>query len=146
MLRPSVKKFTMSNYAAEHWLHHARFEDTATREDVRLGIERLFAQETTFAAWLWLYDMDNPTRGSMITEHPEQPAACPLYYAALCGLPMLVKYLAEKFPDTVNNQGGAYGTPLHDVEVALVPRRERCFGHGVPIFLNHPLGYDCSRV
>ncbi|KAI0301491.1 hypothetical protein BC826DRAFT_904928 [Russula brevipes] len=26
---------------------------------------------------------------------------------------MLVKYIAEKFPDTVNSQGGAYGTPLH---------------------------------
>jgi hypothetical protein len=111
--RDTVKIFTMADYAAKHWLQHAQYGNVADREDIRLGIERLFAQETTFAAWVWLYDIDNPTRESMPTERPEKPAAPPIYYAVLCGFPSIVKYLAEKFPESVNSKGGKYGTPLH---------------------------------
>ncbi|KAI9450554.1 hypothetical protein F5148DRAFT_1242678 [Russula earlei] len=111
--RESIKIFTMADYAAKHWLHHARYGNVADREDIRLGIQHLFGQESTFAAWVWLHDIDNPGRGTMPTERPEEPAASPMYYAALCGLPGLVKYLAEKYPESVNSKGGMYGTPLH---------------------------------
>ncbi|KAH9953744.1 hypothetical protein BC827DRAFT_108662 [Russula dissimulans] len=111
--RESVKLFTIASYAAEHWLYHARSTNVANREDIRLGIQRLFAQEKTLAAWVWLHDIDNPGRGSMITERPEKPAASPMYYAALSGIPGVVKYLAEKYPDVVNSTGGVLGTPLH---------------------------------
>ena len=115
--RETVQIFTMANYAAEHWVEHARYGNVAEREDIRLGIERLFAQKETFAAWVWLHDIDNPGRGSMPTERPEKPAAPPIYYAALCGLPRLVEYLANQFPDSVNGAGGRLGTPLHAATV-----------------------------
>jgi len=111
--RENVKIFTMLNYAAKYWLLHARHGNAAEEEGVKLGIQRLFSQETTFAAWVWLHDIDNPERPSMPTESPEKPAASPLYYAALCGLPSLVEYLATQFPGVVNDPGGVYGTPLH---------------------------------
>ena len=111
--KETVKIFTMADYAARYWLEHAKYGNVADREDIRLGIERLFAQETTFAAWVWLHDIDNPTRESMPTESPEKPAAPAIYYAVLCGFPNIVKYLAEKFPKSVNEKGGNYGTPLH---------------------------------
>lgn len=111
--RDTVKIFTMADYAAKYWFLHAQFGNVADREDIRLGIERLFAQEYTFAAWVWLYDIDNPTRESMPTESPEKPGAPPIYYAVLCGFPTIVKYLAEKFPENVNSRGGNLGTPLH---------------------------------
>lgn len=111
--RENIKIFTMADYAARYWFHHAQHGNVADREDIRLGIERLFAQEYTFAAWVWLHDIDNPTRESMPTEKPEKPAAPPIYYAVLCELPNIVKYLAEKFPESVNSKGGKYGTPLH---------------------------------
>jgi hypothetical protein len=113
LTRETVKIFTMSNYAAKYWLHHARYGNVAEREDIKLGIQRLFAQEITFAAWVWLHDIDNPERPPMPTERPEKPAASPLYYSALCGIPSLVEYLADKFPGSVNSTGGVYGTPLH---------------------------------
>jgi hypothetical protein len=111
--RNTVKIFTMANYAAQHWVHHARFGNVAEREDTRLGIERLFDQELTFNAWIWIHDIDNPERESMPTERPTKPAPSPLYYAALCGFPLLVKHLAEKDPESVNVTGGSFTTPLH---------------------------------
>jgi len=111
--RESVKIFTMADYAAKHWLHHARYGNVAHREDMRLGIQRIFAQESTLAAWVWLHDVDHPERGSMVTERPEKPAASPMYYAALCGIQGIVPYLAEKFPEILNSPGGVFGTPLH---------------------------------
>jgi Ankyrin repeats (3 copies) len=111
--RETVKIFTMADYAAQHWVHHARYGNVAEREDIRLGIERLFDQERTFNAWIWLHDVDNPERESMPTECPTKPAPSPLYYAALCGFPLLVKHLADKDPEGINATGGRFCTPLH---------------------------------
>ncbi|KAI0291491.1 hypothetical protein B0F90DRAFT_1776768 [Multifurca ochricompacta] len=112
--RESVKIFTMANYAAEHWVHHTQYGKVAEREEVRLGLERLFNPDLPiFKAWIWLYDIDNPERGTMPTESPETPAASSLYYAALCGFPRLVEHLAEKRPDDISVVGGAFGSPLH---------------------------------
>jgi len=111
--RESVKIFTMADYAAKHWLHHARYGNVAQREDIKLGIRRIFAQESTLAAWVWLHDIENPGRGSMVTERPEKPAASPMYYAALSGIQGVVQYLAEKYPELLNSTGGVFGTPLH---------------------------------
>jgi hypothetical protein len=111
--RETVKIFTMANYAAQHWVHHARYGNVAEREDIRLGIERIFDQELTFNAWIWLHDIDNPERESMPTECPTRPAHSPLYYAALSGFPLLVKHLADKDPEAVNAVGGRFSTPLH---------------------------------
>lgn len=113
LTRASLDIFTMAHYAARYWLHHARHGKVAEREDVKLGIQRLFAQETTFNAWVWLHDIDNPERPPTPTERPEKAPASALYYAALCGIPSLMEYLADKFPGAVNSRGGVYGTPLH---------------------------------
>jgi hypothetical protein len=115
--RQTVKPFTMVNYAAKYWMLHARHGKAAEEPGVKLGIQRLFTQESTFAAWVWLYDMDNPERPPMPTERPEKPVASPMYYATLCGIPGLVEYLAEQSPGSVNSTGGVYGTPLHAATV-----------------------------
>jgi hypothetical protein len=111
--RDTVKIFTMANYAAQHWVHHARFGNVAEREDIRLGIERIFDQELTFNAWIWIHDIDNPERESMPTESPTKPGPSPFYYAALSGFPSLLTHLALKDPEAVNATGGSFCTPLH---------------------------------
>ncbi|KAI9449062.1 hypothetical protein BJY52DRAFT_275129 [Lactarius psammicola] len=99
--RETVKIFTMVEYAAENLIYHIREGDVSLSRDVDVGLRRLFdPQRPIFRAWLWLYDIDNPTRGKMVTESPEEPPASTLYYAALCGFPRLVQHLANLYyPD-----------------------------------------------
>ena len=98
--RETVKIFTMVEYAAENLIYHIQEGDVSLSRDVDVGLRRLFdPQRPIFRAWLWLYDIDNPTRGKMVTESPEesQPHASTLYYAALCGFPRLVQHLANLY-------------------------------------------------
>jgi hypothetical protein len=97
--RETVKIFTMVEYAAENLIYHIREGDVSLYRDVDVGLRRLFdPKRPIFRAWLWLYDMDNPTRGKMVTESPEEELpASTLYYAALCGFPRLVQHLANLY-------------------------------------------------
>ncbi len=96
--RETVKIFTMVEYAAENLIYHIQEGDVSLSRDVDVGLRRLFdPQRPIFAAWLWLYDIDNPTRGKMVTESPAEPPASSLYYAALCGFPRLVQHLANLY-------------------------------------------------
>ncbi|KAH8987960.1 hypothetical protein EDB86DRAFT_2069174 [Lactarius hatsudake] len=96
--RESVKILTMVEYAAENLIYHIREGDVSLSRDVDVGLRRLFdPQRPIFRAWLWLYDIDNPTRGKMVTDAPEDPPASSLYYAALCGFPRLVQHLANLY-------------------------------------------------
>jgi hypothetical protein len=97
--RETVKIFTMVEYAAENLIYHIREGDVSLSRDVDVGLRRLFdPQRPIFRAWLWLYDIDNPTRGRMVTESPEEELpASTLYYAALCGFPLLVQHLANLY-------------------------------------------------
>ncbi|KAI9437965.1 hypothetical protein H4582DRAFT_1951699 [Lactarius indigo] len=96
--RESVKILTLVEYAAENLIYHIREGDVSLSRDVDVGLRRLFdPQRPIFRAWLWLYDIDNPTRGKMVTDAPEDPPASSLYYAALCGFPRLVQHLANLY-------------------------------------------------
>jgi len=109
----SVKKmFPLATYAAEHWVSHARHADPSSLIDD--GMDSLFdGKKPYFAAWLWVYDVDNPSGPHMAYTHPERPEVAPLYYAALCGFRGLVERLVDASPQDVDTQGGDGGTPLH---------------------------------
>ena len=93
--REKVKIFTMVEYAAENLIYHIQQGENALYRDIDVGLRRLFdPQRPIFKAWLWLHDIDNPTRGRMVTDSPQDPPASTLYYAALCGFPRLVQHLA----------------------------------------------------
>jgi hypothetical protein len=93
--REKVKIFTMVEYASENLIYHIQQGENALYRDIDVGLRRLFdPQRPIFKAWLWLHDIDNPTRGRMVTDSPEDPPASTLYYAALCGFPRLVQHLA----------------------------------------------------
>jgi ankyrin repeat protein len=118
--KDTIKGFPLAEYAARHWLEHAQFRNVALH--IQNGMEALFDPSGPhFAAWVWVYDIDE-TPGPPMT-HPTQPQAGALYYSALCGFPRLVEHLIVDRGVDVNARGGRHGTPLH---AAL------CKGH-VPI-------------
>ena len=105
-LKKNVKDFPLSNYAAEHWVAHAQFEDVASR--MKNGMKSLFdSDKPHFAAWIRLYNIDAGSAGNFPSEIPS-----PLYYSALCGFHDLAQHLVIKHPRHVNAIGGSYGFPL----------------------------------
>ena len=115
--RKKIKDYPLAGYAAEYWAYHAKSGGWSVA--INDATKRLFdPQEPYFAAWVWLHDVDSPSRGSMITERPETPAVSPLYYAARCGLDHVVERLAAADPDSVNVLGGTLGSPLQAAAAA----------------------------
>ncbi len=96
--RETVKDFTLAEYAADNLIYHIQEGDVSLLRDIDVGLRRLFdPQRPIFKAWLWYYDIDNPTRGRMVTENPVEPTASTIYYAALCGFTQLVQHLANLY-------------------------------------------------
>jgi ankyrin repeat protein len=101
-----VKGFPLAEYAAEHWVTHAQFEDVAS--DIKDGMGTLFdCDKPHFATWLRIYNMDRESS-------PESPSKVPtpLYYSSLCGFSDMTEHLSTKRPEHVNAIGGMYKFPL----------------------------------
>ena len=102
----SVEVSPLADYAAQHWITHAQFEDVASR--VMDGMKLLFDPEKPhFAAWIGLFDIDIESGGIFPSEIPS-----PLYYSALCGFHGLVRHISIKHAQQINAIGGLYGFPL----------------------------------
>jgi ankyrin repeat protein len=108
--------FPLARYAAEHWVHHAQFEQVSSY--LREEMEDLFDPvKPCFAAWVRVHDMDfEPRWGSSLylfasVLTPEGPRV-PLYYAALCGFHDLAEHLIIKHPQQVNASSGYFLSPL----------------------------------
>ena len=103
----------LARYAAQYWVRHAQFEDVVS---CIKGVEYLFDPDKSyFVAWRQLYDIDvDSSEGTvfyLFTPLRKFGPGTPLYYAALCGFPKLVKQLLVKYPQHVNTFGGYYITP-----------------------------------
>ncbi|KAH9031128.1 hypothetical protein EDB85DRAFT_1383471 [Lactarius pseudohatsudake] len=106
----------LAQYAAEHWVTHARVENVASR--VRNGMERLFdPDQPYFEAWVKLHDVDAEIGYTPDMADPKLGAR-PLYYAALCGFHELVEHLTLKNPQYPSARGGRCGTALHSASYA----------------------------
>ena len=109
--RDKIKNFPLADYAARHWVKHARFKGVSSH--ILDGMECLLnADKPHFSAWLWIYNEDRFGH-SMVTMSPEKPDAVPLYYAALFGFRDLTARLLTKYPEDVHAKGGKEVTPLH---------------------------------
>ena len=108
-------KFPLAQYAAKHWVDHARFENVPSH--IREGMEQLFDPDKPFFdAWLWVHDIDTlPSFDSVLfyfTGKYTPKTGTPLYYSALCGFHDLAEQLIIKYPHQVNTAGGCYVSPL----------------------------------
>ena len=110
--KDSLENFPLAEYAAEHWVGHARFENVSP--NVEDGMKRLFdPSRSHLSVWTWIYDMiqDLPMERS---ERPEKARATPLHYAALYGINDIVKFLIVERSQDVNARGFDNDeTPLH---------------------------------
>ena len=112
--RGTLPNFPLAEYAAEHWLGHARFEGVS--QNVEEGMSRMFnRRHPHLAVWLWIY---NPT--IPFWERNEwgnallAPHGTPLHYAGFCGLYNVVKALAAEHPQDVDSRSlMGEETPLH---------------------------------
>ena len=87
-----LKKFPLANYAAEHWVGHARFEDVSST--ILDGLKRLFDPNNRhLAVWVWIYDPASPRRRLDGSKSPSRTTVPALHYATICGLHKLVEYL-----------------------------------------------------
>jgi hypothetical protein len=117
----------LSDYAARHWVDHAHFGNVSLR--IEFGMRRLFdPAKPHFTAWLNSYNLDHEwtsfvrddSSSSRSRRRPkpkftslgEDDAPLCLYYAALCGVRDLIKYLIIKYPQHLNAKVGLNKSPL----------------------------------
>jgi ankyrin repeat protein len=109
----TMKGLPLDEYAAEHWVDHAQFENVSS--SIQKGMEELFDEDKPhFEAWRRLHDIGIvlPT-GHWLYYFPGPSGnGTPLYYAALCGFHDLAKHLIDKHPEHVNSKDSEFGTPL----------------------------------
>jgi ankyrin repeat protein len=110
-------KFPLAQYAAEHWVDHARFENVSSH--IQEGMKLLFDPDKPyFVSWLRVHDIDiEPPRESLlgyfaVPYYQKSNTATPLYYAAFCGFHDLAEQLITKHPQQVNIPCGHYVSPL----------------------------------
>ena len=113
-------------YAAQHWIGHARFGDVLSR--IEYGMRRLFdPAKPYFTAWLNSYDLDYGWPSFLLrhdsyvdydrswlesTSLGQDDAPLCLYYAALCGFRDLTRYLIVENPQYVYATVGKNKSPL----------------------------------
>jgi ankyrin repeat protein len=103
------KGLPLAEYAAQHWVEHAQFEDVSSR--VRSGMDYLFdGSKPHFAAWLRVHDIDE--RWDVFSNGGKRHIGSPLYYAAFCGFHDMAESLITKHPEQVNEVGGLIIAPL----------------------------------
>jgi ankyrin repeat protein len=122
----SLKDFPLAEYAAEHWVDHARFENVSSR--LQDGMKRLFdPSKSHLSVWVWIYDPEEPSRRSERPERPEEARATPLHYAVVCNMNDVATFLIVEHSQDVNARGfDEQETPLlvssrlEHVEIARV--------------------------
>ena len=103
-----VQLFPLADYASQHWVDHALFEDVSSR--VKDGIELLFDNDRPyFSRWVQNCSLEDYYAWLDDSLHE----AAPLYYAAFCGLPDVIEKLIREHPEHVIARGGPLGTALH---------------------------------
>ena len=110
----SLKKFPLAEYAAEHWVAHARFENVAS--NVLDGMKRLYdPRENHLSVWVWIYDPELRSQHRWgRSERPTAARATPLHYAAFCGMHDIATFLVVEHSQDVNARGfDRKETPLH---------------------------------
>jgi ankyrin repeat protein len=110
-----LKDFPLVDYAAEHWLDHARFENVSS--NILDGMKCLFdPRKHHLSVWLWMYnpiDPEDPFSDPRVYRPIKDPLT-PLHHAAVSGLCDVAKFLfVERWQDLNSQVVHWDATPLH---------------------------------
>ena len=106
-----TQDFPFVEYAAQNWLHHARYKDVVPH--IQDGMNRLFdPKRDHLTGWVLVHDIDQVPSGSQLSELSNPPKPSPLYYATLCDIRSVVEYLIITCGEDPNKSHGGRGTPL----------------------------------
>jgi ankyrin repeat protein len=112
--RDSLDELPLAQYAAEHWVDHALFEDVS--QNVEDGMKQLFdPKKSHLAVCVWIHDPDpRPWEVDEEDPRPSLHRRTPLHYAALWGLHFAVEFLAIEHAQDVHSRCSTdNATPLH---------------------------------
>jgi ankyrin repeat protein len=112
--RDSLQKFSLVEYAAEHWVDHARFKGVSPH--VEHGIKHLFdPSKPHLEVWVWIHDPEMLSQAqTKRAETPPPLRGTPLHYAAICGLHAVAESLVTEHLQDVHSQGfNDKSTPMH---------------------------------
>ena len=111
--KDNLDNFPLVEYAAEHWVGHAQFENVLS--NVQDGMERLFdPRQRHLSVWVWIYDPEEPRRRSERSNRPSLARATPLHYASFWGMHDIATFLIVERSQSVSARGfDKKETPLH---------------------------------
>ena len=102
--RVRLKDFPLADYAAEHWMGHARIENVSP--NLQDGMKRLFSPcKNHLSVWVWIYDPEVPWRRRIRSERPAKARATPLHYAVVCNMHDIATFLIVEHSQDVNARG-----------------------------------------
>jgi len=98
-----LKKLPLAEYAAEHWVAHARFDDVSP--NIQNGMKRLFDPKNRhLSVWVWVSDPASPKGRYIRSGRPSQARGTALHYSAFCGIQDVVKFLIVERSQDVNSR------------------------------------------
>jgi Ankyrin repeats (3 copies) len=104
--RHILLNYPLSEYAAEHWVRHARSARSCSSDTLqKLIMTLLNTKHAMYANWLKLHDPDDPWK---IWSHNGRKGGS-LYYTSITGLEIPSQLLLEQGAD-INTVGGHHGT------------------------------------
>ena len=111
--KDDLEDFPLAEYAAEHWVDHARFENV--RAKVQDGMKRLFdPRKCHLSVWVWIFDPEEPRDRFERSQHPSLPRATPLHYASFLGMHDIATFLIVERSQNVDARGfDKKEAPLH---------------------------------
>jgi hypothetical protein len=78
----TLQGFTLAEYAAEHWIDHALFENVS--ESVENGTTQLFDPSKPHpAVWLWIHDPEMPYRTRTASHLHQNERHCIMFLFAV---------------------------------------------------------------
>ena len=96
-----LKKLPLAEYAAEHWVSHARFDGVS--QNIQKGIKRLFDPSNQhLLVWTWIFDPASPRSRYIRSGRPSQARGTALHYSAFCGIQDVVEFLVVERSQDVN--------------------------------------------